>query len=246
MNIQIFSCDSKENFLFAGHPKIKEQLEETEKTGITTKINFLSNNSLSLTVAYNKFLDDIRENHKDTDYVILMHSDVAFDYAKLISTLEKLGDKYDLIGFAGTKKAKISQSPLTWFTGSIPFPEERFGKIAMKTGDNLSESFYNEKNPDVTDTRVALVDGLCLILNKKMLESDIRFDERFGNDFYDSDFCLQCLKNYDFKIGVIVMPVVHLSVGESVKSKQFLGVNKDFCEKWGIEAVCKIADIDLG
>lgn len=246
MNIQIFSCDAKENFLFASHPKIKEQMEATKARGIETMVNLASNNSTPLTVAYNQFLADIRENHKDTDYVILMHSDVAFDYLKFIETLELVKDKYDLIGFAGTRKAKISQAPLTWFTGSIPFPEERYGRVAMKVGNNLSESFYNEKDPDVVDTRVALVDGLCLILNKKMLESDIKFDERFTNDFYDSDFCLQCIKNYNFRIGTIVLPVVHLSVGESVTTKGFLGVNKVFAEKWGIKALCQVSDIDLG
>ena len=234
MNIRLFIPDGKQKFLFTQIPRINEAIKALDERGDHVEIGLLPNNNRPLTVVYNEFLKDIRENHKDTDYAVLLHSDVAFDIVALVDRLKATEGKYDLVGLAGAKKVKASQVPLTWYTGSIPFPDERYGRISMDVGGRVEESFYNARTPGVIDTPVAMVDGLCLVLGKKMLESDIQFDEQFTNDFYDSDLCMECWRR-GFKIGVFVLPTMHLSVGDSVNTNDFLAENEKFCKKWGLQ-----------
>lgn len=191
---------------------------------------FVSNNKTGLPKVYNDFLEDSRS--KKLDAVILCHSDVVFDYRSIIAHYLSVCGKYDIVGFAGTKKIDLKISPLTWFTGSKNFPSERFGKV-FHTQFNLGESFFNIHSPSVSDTEVCTIDGLCMILGKKVLENPkIRFDEQFLFDFYDLDFCLSAVINHKLKIGVIVDRIIHKSVGTSVLQPKFLDQEKKFREKW--------------
>ena len=231
MNIRIFSASKNEEFLFVQNPTFEAHRKIQFQNGVNITPYLVPNNTLPLTQVYNEALHTMRtdEKMKDTDFAIFVHSDVSFELGELIRGLLSIKDKYDLIGLAGTKRAKISQKPFTWFTGSIPYPEYRYGRVTMQPGQ---ESFYNESNPDVTDTRVALIDGLCMIMNRTIIESDIIFDTQFKFDFYDSDFCLECLKR-NWRIGVLVMPVFHQSPGESVTKPEYLEPNRAFAQKWG-------------
>jgi GT2 family glycosyltransferase len=233
MNIRIFSASKDNRFLFAENPTFEAHRKIQANNGIDIQPYLLPNNAIPITQVYNNALNMMRTDESikgNTDFAFFVHNDVNFELGDAVRRLVEVKDKYDLIGFAGTKKAKISQVPFTWFTGSIPYPDERYGRVIMQ--ETRQESFYNSNNPDVKDTRVALIDGLCMILNRSIIESDMMFDTRFNFDFYDSDFCLECLKR-KFRIGVIVLPVFHLSTGESVMTKEFLEPNKAFAEKWG-------------
>lgn len=233
MNIRIFSASKDKHFIFAENPTFEAHRKIQLQNGIDIQPYLLPDNTIPLTQVYNNALNMLRTDEKikgNTDYVVFVHNDVNFELGEVVRRLLAVKDKYDLIGFAGTKKAKISQVPFTWFTGSIPYPEERYGRVTMQ--ERGQETFFNEAHPDVMDTRVALIDGLCMILNKTIIDSDILFDTQFNFDFYDSDFCLECLRR-KYRIGVIVMPIFHLSTGESVMTKEYLEPNKAFASKWG-------------
>ena len=188
-------------------------------------------NKLSLSEFGNKAIYKALE--KNYDYLILMHSDVDLSIYDFVKNLIKTKDKYDIVGLVGTKKLFISQSPLTWFTGSNKFTKERYGRITQNVNGMMLESFFNRENPNVLDTEVITIDGLLMCLNRKtMLNEKARFDEQFTFDFYDLDFCMNVQLNTDLKIGVFVQQAIHESIGKSVLSDKYLIPERKFRIKW--------------
>lgn len=105
-------------------------------------------------------------------------------------------------------------------------------------------SFYNFHHPDVNDREVAIIDGLCIILTRDLIENtDILFDERFMWDFYDTDFCWNAIFNYHKNIGVIVEKSLrHLSIGIGILADTFLDNEIKFREKWKLDFTQKLDD----
>ena len=92
-----------------------------------------------------------------------------------MNQLEQLSGKYDLIGLCGCAKISVGQSPLNWFCGSIPYPNDRWGCVTHgELGGQVS--FFSQHRPDVLDHEVACIDGLCIIFSRKAIDSGLRFD----------------------------------------------------------------------
>lgn len=232
-NIRIvIPCQKEASTCFlTSHTDTNEGIEKLKKEEIAeVKIDVFANNTLTLTQLYNKAIDESKDS---VDFLVLMHSDVYFELYDFVKRLIENKDKYDVVGFAGTKKISLSNSPLTWFTGSSKFPDERYGKVIQNMNGHYEQSFFNFAHPEVKDTEVLTIDGLLMCLNKKVLESGIRFDEQFTYDFYDLDFCFSIQTQTDFKIGVFVdNKLLHESVGRSVLTKEFLEPERKFRMKW--------------
>jgi len=195
-------------------------------------ISYVDNNTKSLAEVYNTYLAQDRANY---DFMMFMHADVWFDLGATIPKIITAGDKYDVIGFCGTEVVNVSQSPLNWWTGSNPTPQNKWGSVIHgELGDK--QSLFNQHTPDATDHEVACIDGLCIIFNKKALESGIAFDPLFTFDFYDTDISFQAMINYRLKLGVIIeRSLHHFSVGKSILNKDFLMHEIDFRSKWKLE-----------
>lgn len=206
----------------------------TEITSSNPEIEFcyVADNTSPLAVVYNKHLNDA----KDIDYVVLMHADVKFDVNSFMTQVEEAARKYDVIGLCGCAKFSISQSPLNWWNGSRPFPEARWGCVTHGEIGNQC-SFFSSHSPDVTDHEVACIDGLCIIITNKAIETGLRFDETLSPfDFYDTDISLQTVLKYKMKLGVIVRKdLEHHSLGKGILNPQFLESEKKFREKWGFQ-----------
>ena len=86
---------------------------------------YFPNNSEPLSKIYNGVLNE----DKDSDFVLLIHADVSFDPVGVMDQLEQLSGKYDLVGLCGCAKISVGQSPLNWFCGSIPYPNDRWGCV---------------------------------------------------------------------------------------------------------------------
>lgn len=233
LNIKIaIPCkgSSKEVLLF-NNPRFLEERKKLKDEGIAcidTVANV--NNTYTLTQFGNKMID---ESKNDYDYLILMHSDVDLSIYDFVKKLIETKDKYNIVGMAGTKKLFISQSPLTWFTGSNRFKDDRYGRITHNMDGFFVESFFNENKKEVKDTEVLTIDGLLMCLDKATMQNEkARFDEQFTYDFYDLDFCLNVQTNTDLKIGVIVLPTIHYSVGKAVLDEKFLVPERKFRLKW--------------
>ena len=167
-----------------------------------------------------------------------MHADVQLDAEGLTKHVESVAGKYDLIGLCGCQKINVSQTPLNWFCGSIPFPDFRWGCVTH--GELGGEtSFFNRMNPETTDSEVACIDGLCIIFTKKAIDSGLRFDEDLGMyDMYDTDISFQAILKYGLKVGVVVRKdLSHFSVGKSILTKECYETEKKFRKKWGFPQV---------
>ena len=192
-------------------------------------------NKTSLPKLYNILIEDA--NKMNYDFLIFMHADVKLDFAHFIDHLLECKDKYDVFGLCGCTKFSVGRSPLNWFTGSQPFPDQRWGCVTHgELGDQTS--FFSEDRKDITDAEVACIDGLCIVLSRKAIDSGIRFDEQFLFDQYDTDFSAQCLMKYKLKLGVLVEPSLqHYSVGKSILTQEFLVHEQDLRKKWNWQIV---------
>lgn len=213
-------------------------------TGVSIYTEYISNNKLGLSYVYNAILDrSINPNThgSDFDYIIFSHADVKFDPKSFISHLIEINGKYDLIGLAGTKKMNTSYSPLNWFTSSHEFPNQRYGHVIMTNDGRIEDCFYNQHfNPNVGDTEVACIDGLCMIISKNLICKGFRFDNGIDDfNFYDTGASLKCILDYKGKVGVMIEKVEHTSVGKSILSKSFIENEKKFREKWKFNEIKK-------
>lgn len=141
--------------------------------------------------------------------------------------------KYDVIGLCGCSKIQISQTPLNWFCGSRPYPESRWGCVAHGELQGVT-SFFNLHTPETLDHEVACIDGLCIILTKKAIDTGLRFDENLGMfDCYDTDLSFQAIMTYGLKLGVVVRKdLQHYSVGKSILGRSFLETELKLRQKW--------------
>lgn len=194
----------------------------------------VSENSEAITKVFNRFLDYTRQNN-DTDIIIFMHGDVQVDIEHMIQHIEECKDKYDIIGLCGTSIMNVSQSPLNWWTASNPTPQAKWGCVTHGELGN-QKSFFSAHSPNINDHEVACIDGLCIIFTKKAINSNIKFDEQFLFDFYDTDISMQAVMKYGMKLGVIVeQSLQHYSVGKSILSEDFLRHEVDFRRKWQLD-----------
>ncbi len=224
--VGIASKDANSKFTTADFAKFNASQSKVE-----IEDAFWFNNKVSLTKLYNQLLSDARQD-KEVDFVLFMHADVKLDFQHLIDHLLECKDKYDVFGLCGCTKFSVGRSPLNWFTGSQPFPNFRWGCVTHgELGDQ--KTFFSEDRQGTTDAEVACIDGLCIILGKKAIDSGITFDEMFQFDQYDTDFSTQCLITYKLKLGVLVeQSLQHYSVGKSILTKEFLVHEQDLRKKW--------------
>lgn len=230
LNIRICVPCKDKTFLI-DNTEFKVESKKLEDENIAKiNVSLFPDNKLTLTEFGNKMIE---ESKNEYDYLILMHSDVNLSIYDFVKHLILTNGKYNVVGMAGTKKLFVSQTPLTWFTGSHKYPNERYGKIVHNHDGLLLESFFNKDNPEVLDTEVITIDGLLMCLDKKtMLNDKARFDEIFTYDFYDLDFCLNIQFNTDLKIGVFVQQTIHQSLGKSVLTEEYLVPERKFREKY--------------
>lgn len=192
----------------------------------------IPNNTDNLTKVYNRTLDE-KTNGKQPDFVAFVHSDSTMDFIHIFNKLDECKEKYDVIGLCGTQRVVTSQTPLNWFTSSIPCPDRRVG--CVKHGDGR-ESYFSRTRPGLEDAPVGMIDGVFIAFGRRALERGIRFDEQFAFDQYDSDISFQALLKYNLRLGVIVeKSLVHQSVGKSILTRDFLVHELDFRKKWNLD-----------
>ena len=221
-------------FKFAFVSKDSEFKMPREKMDKLDRVHtmYFQDNSEPLSKIYNSVLNE----DKDSDFVLLAHADVSFDPVGVMDQLERLNGKYDLVGLCGCAKISVGQSPLNWFCGSIPYPNDRWGCVTHgELGGQVS--FFSQHHPDVLDHEVACIDGLCIIFSRKAIDSGLRFDEALSPfDFYDTDISMQAVLKYKMKVGVIVRKELqHWSVGKSILTPGFLKNEETFRAKWGFQ-----------
>ncbi len=222
-----------DNFSFTNEDASKFYQDHPEYTD-DVQFYRIPNNSENLTKVFNNELR-IERTDKINDFLVFCHADVSLDFDHLIKHMVECEKKYDIMGLCGCQKFSVSQSPLNWFTGSIPNPQHRWGCVTHGE-DRNSKSFFSQDRSNVTDAPVACIDGLCIIFGRKPLETDIEFDENLRFNCYDTQISLDAILNYKLNLGVLVEEsLVHYSIGRSILTKEFLTEEIELRKRFNLE-----------
>jgi hypothetical protein len=180
-----------------------------EKAGLTNQCSILFENKDGLPKVYNKFINDSYVGK----YVIFIHDDVLVEDLFWEEKLNIAFEKYDIVGLAGTKKADLSRPP-AWHLMSDR--QDHCGEVAHSHEKQVWTTCFGP-----TDSRVLIMDGLFIAVNvSKLVNSDVRFDERFDFHHYDLTLCLRANKN-KLKLGVTPIRVVHFGLGDSMNTPEW-------------------------
>jgi len=183
-------------------------------------IELVKNNSEYLTVVNNRMIEKALK--EGFDFLVTMHADVELDLNGLVQHIEECADKYDLMGLCGCEKISVGTSPLNWFVGSRKYPQYRWGCVCHGEIGN-TVSFFSGMHPETTDHAVSCIDGLCMILSRKAMESGLRFDDKLRFNCYDTQLSLDAILKHNLRVGVLVeRELRHYSIGKSIFTDAFL------------------------
>jgi Glycosyltransferase like family len=185
-------------------------------------------NTTGLSTIYNREIEKAKDNPA---ILVFAHDDIYLtDFYWPNQILNGL-KQFDVLGVAGNKR---------WIPGqpSWAFKEIKDGKLVWDDKENLSgivahgDGFppKNLSKYGPTGQPVELLDGLILIAeSKKLIETGVRFDERFDFHFYDLDFC-RAARSKNLKLGTWPIATVHKS-GGNYNNEAWKKRYKLFCEK---------------
>ena len=186
-------------------------------------IHYEDKNTKSLQQCYNNFINDARKG--DIDIAVMIHDDVYINTRDLYSLLSKAAEQYTVFGVAGATSCKIG-SPALWHLMSKR--EDQRGCVA-----HGSEKSYMYTSFGPVPSRCLIIDGVFIGINIKELPENVKFDESYPSKFhyYDLDFSLECNRN-SVKIGVVDIPIIHLSPGLLHPDNEFYSGQEYFINKW--------------
>jgi len=193
---------------------------------------FEENNKAGLAEVYNKMIDHAL--NQNVDCLILVHDDVILE-EEPIPKLERLFDDYDLVGVAGTSKVEL-KSPALWHLMGGGFGGGNLhGKVCHIIEEIGSE--YGKSHPAYFGPyprRVVMIDGVFMALNRKMLESGVRFDEDCPSKFhfYDLNYSLSA-HLVGLKVGVGDILITHESPGLREYTDEWRSGEQYFLNKYG-------------
>lgn len=223
----------KIRFVVATREK-KEDFHHRTATGRTLaayrfpfiELELATENRDGLPAVYNRAIERAAE---DPAILVFIHDDVHIcGYYWIDEVLNALA-QFQVAGIAGNKR-RLPQQPAWAFTDT---------NFTWDAPDNLSGIVGHGKGfpPDEIVIfggpcqEVKLLDGLMLVCHSKtLIESGIRFDERFAFHFYDMDFCRQT-EAVGLKMGTCALSVVHESAGH-FGSPAWHDAYRKYLDKW--------------
>jgi len=184
-------------------------------------------NARPLTIAYNEILKEIRDD-KLIDYAIFIHSDVVIEDLYFLDKIAK--SEFDVIGVAGATAIDMRVTPLSWYNAAKDARDRR-GLVNHQYHDGRQYmSLYSNGTP--LSSKCLCIDGVCMVMNRKAIDSGLQFDERFAFDFYDMDLSLQAVIDYKLNVGVEPLYITHRSIGGGIMKDSYKVAEKAFREKW--------------
>ena len=183
------------------------------------------NNIAGLPEVYNR---QIREENRE-NFLLFVHDDVWIDdcfvYDRVLEGLEA----FDVIGLAGGTR-RVPGQPAWRFTSADPFiPEDRRYLSGVVADGEDAWGKPSRYGPPGLECR--LLDGVFLAARcKTLLDSKVRFDERFAFDFYDMDFC-RSAESAGLRMGTWPIAITHASVGKFGSPAWRAGLEA-YREKW--------------
>jgi hypothetical protein len=165
-------------------------------------------NSTSLPTIYNKAIQDAE---REPALLMFVHDDVHICDFFWMDQIFAAFRRFDIVGLAGNRR-RVARQPAWAFIdadGTRDSPQFLSGVVGHGKG-------FPCDNIDVfgpSGQECKLLDGLMLVADSaRLIEHDLRFDDRFGFHFYDMDFCRQA-EIKGLRMGTWPISVVHESGG---------------------------------
>lgn len=200
---------------------------KTKRDTILDNVHLISNSAKLNSIAkkYNYAIDKycLPSNEQ---YFCFRHDDLTFNTPNDIIKykLDKLFED-GKVGVAGLIGTYILEQSCVWWIPNRP----------LNTAGKITQSFPDGKNIVMSDWSgthrgLASVDGCCLFVSRKLLETGVRFDEDLSDyHFYDADICCQALSK-GFEVATVDIDATHESVGEA--TTEIEQYRKVFFDKW--------------
>jgi GT2 family glycosyltransferase len=184
------------------------------------------NNRLGLPAVYNR---QISEENRDK-IMLFVHDDIWLDDCFVYDRLQEALKAFEIVGLAGNTR-RLPRQPAWGFSTEEPFtPEDRrFLSGVVADGE---QPFGKPSRYGPTGLACLMLDGVFLAARcQTLLDSGVRFDERFTFDFYDLDFC-RSAEAAGLRMGTWPIAITHASLGK-FGSPAWHAALKAYRDKWG-------------
>ena len=203
--------------------KTEEEFKETPLGLSIDKLQLVHHvfyeNKEGIPKCYNEAIKEVGE-----DYVIFVHDDVYINDAFLEEKLEEGFKTYDVLGLAGSNFFSIKRDPLCWHNS----PKESWSGSVMHPGKDGQHGLFMVTTFGAWPREAIVLDGLFIAVNMDKL-GDVRFDENFTFDFYDTSFCIKA-HQAGLKLGTVPVICTHMSHGVGIMKDSYKEAQKKFVE----------------
>ncbi len=191
------------------------------------ELHLRDQNRIGLPAIYNQAIE---ESKSSPAILVFAHDDVHlcdfFWPNQIISAL----DKFQLVGLAGNKSRVPNQPSWAFIDTKFTWDskENLSGVVAHGRGfPPVNLSIYGDPCQEVK-----LLDGLMLVARSEtLINSGLRFDEKFGFHFYDMDLCREA-EVKGIKMGTWSISAIHES-GGGFGSESWNASYEKYLGKWG-------------
>jgi hypothetical protein len=183
------------------------------------------NNREGLPAVYNRQISE--ENREKI--LLFVHDDIWLDDCFVYDRLQEALVEFEVIGLAGNTR-RLPGQPAWGFASADPFVPEnpRYLSGVVADGDQPCGKPSRYGPPGLA---CLMLDGVFLAARcQTLLDSGVRFDERFAFDFYDIDFC-RSAEAAGLRMGTWPIAITHASIGKFGSPAWHAGLQA-YREKW--------------
>lgn len=192
------------------------------------EIRLFEKNTKGLASRYNEAIEEARTSPA---ILVFVHDDVHFLGYHFVSEIINAVNVFDVAGIVGNKRRVPGQPSwcflnLNW-TWDQPENLNGIYGVGKRSELRMLDSF------GTPGQEVKLLDGMMLAAHSRtLIESGIRFDERFDFHFYDLDFCRQ-LEAKNLRMGTGRISVIHEGGGNySIGTPEWKEGYSKYLDKW--------------
>ena len=191
------------------------------------EIRLSASNTRGLPAVYNAAIEEAAERPA---ILVFVHDDVMLLDYFWPHRLRQALDRFPIVGLAGNRRRLPGQSSWAFLDDRLTRDDQKHFSGVVAHGHGFPPGNLSVFGP--AGLEVKLLDGLFIAVESRtLIESGIRFDERFDFHFYDLDFCRQA-EMQGISMGTMALSVIHGSRGDFRSEGWRLGYAA-YIQKWG-------------
>ncbi|KXU90153.1 hypothetical protein CI15_05640 [Paraburkholderia monticola] len=193
------------------------------------QIRLTINNTQGLPAIYNAAIEAAAT---DPAILVFIHDDVWLADFFWAQRIHAALEQFDVVGIAGNTR-RVPGQP-AWHSTTLSFePDAEHLSGSVGRGRDMPCDEVDLYGPSEQECK--LLDGLMLVADSEtLLARGVRFDERFGFDFHDLDFCRQA-ELAGLKMGTWALSVIHEG-GRRYGSESWRDGYDRYLQKYGEKA----------